>query len=69
MVSGRLWDLLFGTLLKRLNLIAISTAGFCGPATNFDFERQGRTAVIHTDVRVICAVCPNLVEKSIFGHL
>jgi hypothetical protein len=31
--------------------------------------RQGGTAMIHTDVRVICAACPNVVEKPIFGHL
>src|SRR2546422_8690479 len=55
MVSGRLWDLLCGTLLKRRNLVAISTTGLCGPATSFEFERQDGTAMIHTDVRVICA--------------
>ena len=53
----------------RLNLVAISTTGLCEPATSFEFDRQGSTAMIHTDVRVICAACPNLVEKSIFGHL
>jgi len=49
-------------------MVAILTTGFCGPATSFEFERQGGTVMIHTDVPVICAACPNVVEKSIFGH-
>jgi len=55
--------------LERRKLVAISTTGRCEPTTSLEFERQGGTAMIHTDVRAICAACPNVVEKSRFGHL